>query len=304
MTQRQSNLELLRCISMFFVLMVHCNYRGILDVFNQPLSPESFIRIVVEAIAIIGVNCFILISGYFGIKLRVKSLANLCFQIYFFAALAFIVFIILRASGWADGELTNGLIIRFVFPVSHWIWFTPCYILLMLFSPILNAWLNSSSLKSICILTVSIYVLTYFWGIIWQQWHGFGGYEVGFFVILYSCGHIIHRLNDLNKLPSSRLAGAGYLTGVMLLIIIALIQYKIPVFRSLIWSYDCPIVFFQSVMMFIFFVNMKINYNKAINFIGRSSFAVLLFHISPKYGLGDILPTICESTNYPPRYLR
>lgn len=277
---------------MFFVLMVHSLYKGILNIYSHPFNEESLIYLIVEAIAIVGVNCFILISGYFGIRLRAKAIVSFVFQIYFFAFIALLVTVIIGSFDLQETGLTSHLVIKYLFPVSHWVWFIPCYILLMLASPVLNSWLDCSSLKKVCLLTFTVYALTYFWDVAWNESHGFSGYEIGFFFILYVCGNIIRRLHDSGRLPTSRFALMGYFTCVILLVVIGIIQYRIPFFRSLIWVYNCPIVLLESVLLFVFFAQLKLQHNKVINFIGRSCFAVLLLHISPNYSLSQSLHII------------
>lgn len=71
-TLRKSNIELLRIVSIVMVLIVHLD--GASLGLPEPMgnittvSGRDWWRLVVESFAIIGVNCFTLISGYFGIK--------------------------------------------------------------------------------------------------------------------------------------------------------------------------------------------------------------------------------------------
>ena len=71
-TPRKSNIELLRIVSIVMVLIVHLD--GASLGLPEPMgnitavSGRDWWRLVVESFAIIGVNCFTLISGYFGIK--------------------------------------------------------------------------------------------------------------------------------------------------------------------------------------------------------------------------------------------
>ena len=60
----------------------------------------------------------------------------------------------------------------------------------------------------------------------------------------------------------------------------ALIQNQISVGHSLLWVYNCPLVYASSICLFIFFCELHIGCNKIINFLGRSAFAVLLFHMT------------------------
>lgn len=55
---RQSNMELLRVISMIFIMVIHAQFYCI---------PYSIPRWLIVIGADAGVNCFVLISGYFGI---------------------------------------------------------------------------------------------------------------------------------------------------------------------------------------------------------------------------------------------
>ena len=75
--ERDSNIELLRIICMLFILIHHFIIHS--------LVPDLFVRdgninayrvacIIVNGVVYVGVNCFILISGYYGIKFKLRSL--------------------------------------------------------------------------------------------------------------------------------------------------------------------------------------------------------------------------------------
>lgn len=73
---RDSNIELLRILAMFMVLLVHADFfslgiPSVEDIQNNQL--DSFWRIFFEAVNIPCVNIFVLISGYFGIKPTFKG---------------------------------------------------------------------------------------------------------------------------------------------------------------------------------------------------------------------------------------
>ncbi|MCM1501090.1 MAG: acyltransferase [Bacteroidales bacterium] len=290
---RQSNIELLRVISMLFILLVHSNYMGILQVYESPYNMGSFMRFLIESIAIVGVNCFILISGYFGIKLKKEKFAHIIFQIYFFSLLGLALYI----AKCGVHEIPSAVLKRSLFPLANYIWFIPCYLLLMMFSPLLNAWLQQTSKKHIFFWIVALYVITYYWSIIWSLNIGFGGYSFGFFIILYAIGHLIRRCKESTPpiSPYKYLFLAGYIFCVIVLLIVSRMQYTYPVFKSLLWSYDCPIVLLQSIFLFMFFSNLNIQNNKVINFIGKSSFAVLLVHVSPVSTYNNWLQQIDEN---------
>ncbi len=67
---RKSNIELLRIILIVYILGFHFISYGVFNP-NHPIGYESKLilpSIVLESIFVIAVNCFVLISGYFGIK--------------------------------------------------------------------------------------------------------------------------------------------------------------------------------------------------------------------------------------------
>ena len=77
---RKSNMEMLRIVSMLMVLAVHVDGAslGLPDACGDACSLDSraWWRLVVEGFAIVGVNCFTMISGYFGVRLTWRSVVR------------------------------------------------------------------------------------------------------------------------------------------------------------------------------------------------------------------------------------
>ena len=97
---RNSNIELLRIVSMLMVVVLHFNNNGAnTGIVNMPevLTERLTWGFLVESLCLVAVNCFVLISGYFSIKLKVRSLLKFylqCFIIGLFSYLFYIVFVI------------------------------------------------------------------------------------------------------------------------------------------------------------------------------------------------------------------
>ena len=131
--ERNSAFELLRIIAMFFIVIWHISIhaqRGELDSHNY-----------IIALCIIGVNLFILISGYFGIKITWQNILTLIGTIVFYHIMTI-------ACKWGITETPpNFDSIKGLFaPLreSRW-WFINCYFNLMLLSPIINTTLNNTT---------------------------------------------------------------------------------------------------------------------------------------------------------------
>ena len=73
---RESNFELLRCILMFMVVLLHYNNEAMGKAFSYvvPGSWNYYFLYFVESLAIIGTNGFVLLTGYFSWKKDQASL--------------------------------------------------------------------------------------------------------------------------------------------------------------------------------------------------------------------------------------
>ena len=95
--QRNSSIELYRILATFAVLIVHFNgwFVGDWPLPDYDISNPTLFRtgqIVIEALSIICVNMFVIISGYFGIKLKLSSIVKL----YVYLALIYIPLYLFR----------------------------------------------------------------------------------------------------------------------------------------------------------------------------------------------------------------
>jgi peptidoglycan/LPS O-acetylase OafA/YrhL len=102
---RDSNMELLRLVAMLLIMMVHASYRALPkptpgSIADDPLS--ALLQIGVESFTVVGVNVFVMLSGWYGIRLRWSRLLELLFQVVFFALLC------LGAVCVATGSLPQG----------------------------------------------------------------------------------------------------------------------------------------------------------------------------------------------------
>ena len=87
---RDSNMELLRLLAMFLVLVVHANFRALprpdsLQIATNTTS--ALLQFMTEGFAIVAVDVFVLLSGWYGIKMKFSRLAEMGFQILFFGLL-------------------------------------------------------------------------------------------------------------------------------------------------------------------------------------------------------------------------
>ena len=128
---------------MLLVLLIH--YVGTIKV--DPVSIrtstiDSLITIEMHSLAVVCVNCFILISGYFGIRWKAKSLASLLYQVLFWLFAGVMVANILDIKN-------TGSLVSIIGNYFSGRWFVPAYLGLYFLSPALNALIEKSNHKEL-----------------------------------------------------------------------------------------------------------------------------------------------------------
>ena len=119
---------------MLLILVLHANFLAFRFPTNEAIHSQPLIslgQVWSEALAIVGVNVFILISGYFGIKARVKGIVSLLFQAFFYTVGVYSTLVLLGLEPFSLSEFIGSLM-----PLNRKAeWFLPTYLSLMIFSP-------------------------------------------------------------------------------------------------------------------------------------------------------------------------
>ena len=138
--QRIVSIELLRILAMLMVVMLHYLSKGeLLEAMTGPLSANGYIAWLIEAFAIVAVNVYMLISGFFLVESGFKAgrIAELVCQVLFYSLL---VPPVLMALGILHAEdLTIYKLLQYIFPtqMEHY-WFATAYVIMYLFCPLLS----------------------------------------------------------------------------------------------------------------------------------------------------------------------
>ena len=105
---RMSNFELMKIISMFFIILWHFITRS--NIYTN--STGSFLLLIkfVQFFIIVHVNSFILVTGYFHYKndIKIKKIFSLIFQSWFYRIAFVLIFLIFGLSTLSKIDLGNG----------------------------------------------------------------------------------------------------------------------------------------------------------------------------------------------------
>ena len=268
--ERDSSIELFRIIATFTVLLVHFTgwfVGGISNPHDNSLDLSFRVgQMIIESLSVVCVNCFLIISGWYGMKLKFSSIWKIYTIIFFiYVPFQFVEFIYY-------GNFHIKQFIDNVLVFTRESYFVQCYTMLLFLSPILNAFIEKYGKKALN------YVLV-FWLIeitmeaIWDNKSlGFeNGYSLIHFILLY----MLARMANLYREQIMRIKRIywiiGYLLCASMICLLHFIGYKHT------WDYTNPIVVIESFCLFFPFLYKQF-YNKRINWIASSTFAVYIMH--------------------------
>lgn len=136
---RKSGVEILRLFCMFGIIICHTFSSG-----EELTGINKYLCIFFNSSfnAGYGVVCFMLITGYYGIKLSLDKFNKIYSTIY---VCSIITIILMLAFGKPSGL---DILTRLIPVSSRSVWYASCYIYLMLLSPFLNKLIASMSQKT------------------------------------------------------------------------------------------------------------------------------------------------------------
>ena len=282
MKERKSNIELLRIITMIMIVFHHFAVHG---KFNFPIDSISINRIWILFIWIfgkVGVNIFVLISGYLLInskKLKITKVIKILSQLIFYSVSIYIVLVLFKLVPFSKKHF---LYCFFPITFNTW-WFASSYIILYLLSPFINKFANCIDKKTYKNLLIFMFCI---WCVIPTLINKpLQSNNLIWFVFIYLIGGYIRLYKDHIKIkhPYSKTLILIALT-LTSSILISLFQSKLPsMINSPTYFYSMnklPILL-TSLVIFMAFKNMNIKTNKFINKVAITTFGIYLIHDNP-----------------------
>ena len=286
--QRDSNFELLRIVCMLMIVSHHF----ITQIYNgNTLINNSLLGSTINALCYVGVNCFILTSGWFRIKVNWKSFLNL-FLCCSFYGLASYFFHLIKD----DASIGKSLIKWAIFPLSgsKW-WFVNCYLILYLCSPLINTALQHISrrehLTILCLLTICN---VYFGNVMQADFFNQDGYSAAQFIYVYIIGDYLRRYTSAPRVRERRWQFLiCYFVFAMLWLFHKMIRLKLGFSPFLSTGYNNVFNLCASVCFFLFMSSFCFKC-RFVNYIAASAFSVYLLQESTYFGRGWLYPRIGE----------
>lgn len=282
---RNTSIELLRIISMIRIMFHHFAYHGNFEWnFNEVTLPHLWYDFILMG-GKVGVDIFVLISGYFLIEnteklFQPKKLLKFWGQVVFYSIMTYLLSVMLRLNAFEIKQL-----IKVCLPITYpgW-WFASTYFMLYLIHPFLNKLLHGLSKTEYQYL---ILMMVLCWSIIpTATTQLFESNSLLWFVTLYGIAGYVNLYGGNQKLQSKH-----YFSLYFMVLIITYTVSTTFLFlgtKKEEWSTHA-IDFFEierlpillmAITLFMGFVTLKMNYHKWINMIASATFGVYLIHDS------------------------
>ena len=134
--ERNTGLDLLRCLSMFFVIVLHLFNHGGLGAALETAPVGKAVSTLVQVATYPAVDCFVLLSGYLLCKrsFRLARVTRIWCTVAFWSVVIQCVFYLLGLETVSLGKT----VFMFLPVLSGRYWFVNAYIVMLLASPFLN----------------------------------------------------------------------------------------------------------------------------------------------------------------------
>ena len=277
---RNSNFELLRIFAICGIVLHHlvinvidvCGYNTDFD--GEKYNGGGYIGIIINSFTVYGVNLFILISGWFGIKSNYKKIIWLIVDTAFFGLIALFI-----ASYFSPYKFNVHNILSTISITKYW--FILHYIILMLVAPIIERVLFNIDEKTLRRYLIILTIVNIFFGWILQTVNT-NGLNYNNFIYIYIIGRYLKVLQNTNNEIYNKIS--KYALNIFIMTIISeVILYIITDImghhpKSLrFWEYNSPWVIISSMCVFIYFSKKNIQ-SKTINLIAKGVLGAYLIH--------------------------
>lgn len=294
--KRDTNIELLRIVLMLMIISHHVIVHGFglknITSPNYNINNSTYIEILLNSFFVIGVNGFVFISGYFGIKFNLRKIISIVIQAISYSVLFYLAFCLINNEDYDIISLLKSFL-----PISRNVWwFITTYIGLYFMAPFLNAGIKNIAKKELVYILIGLFILNCFSSYIFSGISK-NKYDLFNFIFIYLTGRFLKQNNLTIK-------HSGYTllicTATIAILAVGLTYINKQHLSWHIFYYNNPILILSAISLFFIFLKLKIGHSKYINNIAQLTLGVYMIHDYPsiRYYISSFVQYL--NTSYKP----
>ena len=316
---RNYGLDLLRCIAMIMIVILHYLDKGkVLTPLSsaEPFAAADVVAWFMEALAIVAVNLYMLMSGYLLYKssFKLSRLIDLIIKVWLYSVIVGVLGIVL---GGPVETVDTYFVLRLLLPISmNTYWFMTAYVFFYLLTPVLGIAARAISKGQLKFLLGGLMVFhVIIKSLAPARLDGDAfGMNAMWYVILYFVAVYIRRFTAWGdeegtasgRKPAAWISFVAYAVGAFLIMGEALVLRglylktgSLSYILGISYDYNHILVLVTSIALFTGFLMIRIpvKVGQYLGIIGKYSLGVYLFHenLSIRYAWEKLLG--CEKVN-------
>lgn len=263
-------MELFRILATMLVLITHLNgwlLGGMADTFDSSVDIIQRIgQLTIASLTVVCVNCFLIISGWYGVKLKFSSL----WKMWTLLVCIYIPFQLVESC--YTGRFSIVQFADNLLAFTRESYFVQCYLMLLFLSPMVNSFVDKFGKR------ILPYALV-FWCIEFLMESVRGNkclyIENGYSLIHFMMMYLLARAASFYKEEILNIKRSYWLIGYLLCAAVVSGMHLAGLKHT--WAYSNPVVVVESFCLFFPFLYTQF-YNSRINTIAASTFAVFIMH--------------------------
>lgn len=279
--KRNSNIEILRILSMLFIVISHYSVHNGVMLNSLNFGLNKYL-LEIGNLGNIGVIIFVLITGYFSIdktEIKLKKLVLLYLQVLFYSLGIYLVLIIVGKESFSVVQL-----IKCTFPITFKeYWFLSVYTLVYILSPFINKFLNNLNKQEyVNYLFISLLIFSILPTV--TTFDFYANYLIQF-ILFYSLGAFFKKFPNNKLIQNKTINKYIFILSTLILltspIVFDLLATKSSFFLDknvYLFNRTSIIVICFSVSLFVKFISKKEISNNFINNISSCVFGIYLIH--------------------------
>lgn len=283
---RNYGIDLMRIISMFYVIVLHTLGRGGVLGAVQPGSYQYAVAWLLEILAYCAVDIFGVISGYVGYRENGKHIHYAGYLELWLEVVAYGLAVTLLVSILRPELVTGKNFTDMCFPVTNGLyWYFTAYTGLVLFMPVLDFAVRSASVRTLKKLLLVIFIGFSVYGTVFgDHFGGSKGYSFIWLAILYLIGAIIRKCEIGSQITTGRaliyIAILAAITWLLKLIGKSVVILNVSVTGDTLISYISPTVLGMAMFYVMGASKLKVSErtSRVIEFCASGAFAAYILN--------------------------